>query len=229
MKNNNRPEFIRCYDCNAQVRNLKEHRLICTQSRKSKTEMNLSKHSSDVSVPSKVLKFPSNFILLDVSGSMHGSKLEECKDAIKQVFDSFDKDERFSLISFESKAFMKLKPRPVGELRRKNEIPELLNRIFAQGSTALYDAIFLAIEQVRYKDTTNRIIVFTDGEDNCSRHSLNDCMKLISEYPKLKLDIIHIGVDPIPSYESLVKSAPFGGEYRMVLSVTLVLEYLIKK
>merc|ERR1711862_1090391 len=84
------------------------------------------------------------FLLLDVSGSMSGSLLTKAKSAVQECFNQMENSDRFSIVTFDTSAYFKLKPRPVEQLRRQNEIPEILSRIFTGGRTALYDQfIFL--------------------------------------------------------------------------------------
>jgi Mg-chelatase subunit ChlD len=47
----------------------------------------------------------------------------------------------------------------------------------------IYDAIWIAVEQVRDKDRQTLIIVLTDGEDNASKHSHVEVLEMIKQYP----------------------------------------------
>ena len=42
------------------------------------------------------------------------------------------------------------------------------------------------------KDRKSLIIVLTDGYDNSSKHSYQEVLNLVEEYPNVKLSIIHI-------------------------------------
>jgi uncharacterized protein YegL len=146
------------------------------------------------------------FVLLDVSGSMLGGRLNAAKTAAAACFAAMHDEDRFSVATFDSQAWMRLKPRPVGQLRRQNELPPLLERIFARGQTALYDAIVLTVDQIRAKDLRNTITVLTDGEDNASTHTLADVLAMLAQYPNISLDIVHIGAgeNRVAAYDALV-------------------------
>lgn len=188
-----RPATVRCYDCNQQVAELKPHRKVCPNSRQNRSRVECTSSSSSFN-PSycqyiEVIDF---YALIDVSGSMSGVKLENAKSVLTSFFASMKESDRLAIISFDSEAFFKLQPRPVGQLRRQNELPDILSRIFARGQTALYDAIWLAISQIRDKSRKTLINVLTDGEDNASKHSYGEVLSLVSGYPNITLNIIHI-------------------------------------
>lgn len=164
------------------------------------------------------------YALIDVSGSMAvGGRLENAKIAMTQFFDTMKENDRFSIVSFDSNAFFKLKPRPVGQLRRQNELPDILNRIFAQGQTALYDAIYMTVEQIRDKTKKTIINVLTDGEDNSSIHTYGGVLSLVAQYPNITLNITHIdesGKGYNPYYELCHKR----GVYTIIKETQVVTE-----
>ncbi len=132
------------------------------------------------------------YCLLDVSGSMAGDNMARVKIGVEGVLSELPENDRFALITFDSQPYFRLKPRPVGQLRRQNEIGPLLNSVFAHGSTAIYDAIYMAVQQLRDKTRTTILNVLTDGEDNCSNHSLHEVLALVASFPALKLNILHV-------------------------------------
>ena len=217
---------VACYDCNQQVANLASHRSSCPNSRINKSRV-LSKSGrsgrsgrSGQSGKSRQLdQNVTTFLLLDVSGSMDGTRLESAKQAATACFDAMEDDDRFAVVTFDTKAFWKLKPRVVEQLRRQAELPVLMNRIFAQGCTALYDAIFLVAEQIHNKQNKNNIVVVTDGEDNSSTHSLAEALALLAEFPNMTLDIVHVGQQALPAYEQLVQTR---GQYTLVQEEKIV-------
>eukprot|EP00012_Vannella_robusta_P002358 CAMPEP_0206190652 /NCGR_PEP_ID=MMETSP0166-20121206/4867_1 /ASSEMBLY_ACC=CAM_ASM_000260 /TAXON_ID=95228 /ORGANISM="Vannella robusta, Strain DIVA3 518/3/11/1/6" /LENGTH=179 /DNA_ID=CAMNT_0053606751 /DNA_START=470 /DNA_END=1009 /DNA_ORIENTATION=- len=161
------------------------------------------------------------FMLIDVSGSMNGSPLENAKTAVTSCFSNMHDRDRFSIVTFDSSAFFKLKPRPVEQLRRQEEIPLILSKIFSGGCTALYDAIYISVEQIHNKRAPNAIVVLTDGLDNSSHHTLQDVKTLLSEYPAVHLDIIHVDEDgaKVPDYEDLCATR---GTYSVIKTEEIV-------
>jgi uncharacterized protein with von Willebrand factor type A (vWA) domain len=144
------------------------------------------------------------FCLLDVSSSMDGVPLAEAKSALRDQFSLMDDTDRLSVITFDTQAYFKLKPRPVEQLRRQNEIPALMDRIFAKGMTAVWDAIWMAADQVRYKRRQVMILVLTDGMDNSSRHTYAEARAKVAELENATLSIIHVGSTPNREYAEIV-------------------------
>jgi uncharacterized protein with von Willebrand factor type A (vWA) domain len=153
---------------------------------------------------------------------MAGARLEQAKAALTEVHARVPDEDRIAIISFDSSAFFKLKPRANGQVRRQNELPNLLARMRAQGFTALYDAIFLAVKQIRDKERETRIVVLTDGEDNASRHTLAEVLALVDQHAALTLDIVHIDGHKVPSpaFEQLAQHGR--GVYEKVTVETIV-------
>ena len=214
-----RPGQVKCYDCQAFVTDLKSHRAQCSNSRVTKSTISVP-HPSEREItiaPPKGIDF---YTLLDVSGSMLGQKLQTSKNCISTFFDQMDENDRLAIVTFDTKAFFKLKPRPVWQLRKNNELPEILSRIFAQGGTALYDAIYISIEQIKDKNKKTILVVATDGEDNSSKHNFAEVLALLSEYPALSLHIIHVspsGNTRVDQYAQLCASR---GEYVVASEAT---------
>lgn len=216
---------IDCHDCGKYVASLKAHRAnSCPRSRKARAAAESKEgdavRGSPGSAVQNVQEFPTSFVLLDVSGSMSNvvsngdSLLAAAKDVISENFDKMNDNERFSLITFDNSVHFKIKPHPVGKLRRKDGgIESTLDRIYAQGGTAIYDAIYTALtEMIRCRDDVEfYIIVVTDGDDNSSVHTMDDVLAAMKRFKNLKLDIIHVGVRANHHYSTLCASAQHGG------------------
>ena len=121
---------------------------------------------------------------------------------------------RMAIITFDTAAYFKLKPRPVGQIVRQLELPGILDRIYAKGLTALWDAIVLAVSQIRDDTRQTRIMVLTDGEDNSSTHTAADVSALVATKPNVTIDIIHIGDTAIPGYTKIATES--GGNYSLI-------------
>ena len=74
----------------------------------------------------------------------------------------------------------------------------------------------ITLEQLHDKKARNRIIVLTDGEDNASKHTLDDVVALLNEHPAIGLSIIHVDSTgkSSPAYERLVGEGR--GSYQVV-------------
>jgi uncharacterized protein with von Willebrand factor type A (vWA) domain len=157
---------------------------------------------------------------------MLGSRLENAKAVMREFFTGMKDNDRLSIITFDTGAFFKLKPRPVGQVRRQNELEDILTRIRAGGCTAIYDAIYLAVEQLRDKNATTFVNVLTDGEDNGSKHTFAEVQALIAQCPGVRLNIVHIddSAKPSPQYQELCRNR---GEY-VVIQETQIMTVLTR-
>jgi uncharacterized protein YegL len=67
------------------------------------------------------------------------------------------------------------------------------------GSTALYDAIQLAISQLtsdaQQRNTSNWVVALTDGEDNASKCKLPALQDYIRQHPTVGVIIVGVGAD----------------------------------
>lgn len=232
---------MECYDCHAAVQDLKQHRAVCPNSRvtrsslASSTNVNVGGHGGAGGVPAAVLGgsftvgvLPQSggggalvanstdwYAIIDVSGSMQGERLDKAKKAVlEDIVPKMKDEDRMALVTFDTKAYFKLKPRAVGQLRRQNEIGDIVERIFAGGGTAIWDAICMAIEQLRDKTRRTIMTVLTDGEDNASTHMYADVLALLDKNPNVCLSIVHVGTESNASY---VETARRGrGVYRLI-------------
>jgi VWFA-related protein len=115
-------------------------------------------------------------LVFDTSGSM-GEKLKRSRMAATVFFKISDPEDEFFLVEFDSQ------PRLVVPLTRDfGRIEEELTFSRSKGSTALLDAIYLALQEMR-KSRKNKktLLLITDGGDNNSRYSVTEVKKLIQE------------------------------------------------
>jgi len=114
-------------------------------------------------------------IAIDVSGSIRARLLFEQEAAIEFFYATIEPTRDMGmLVTFDS---------AVELLQEFTSQPELLaegvGRIRAGGGTALYDAVFLAINEIARQPEGRRVlIVISDGDDNASRVSLTEALEL---------------------------------------------------
>ena len=227
---------VECYDCHERVWNLKEHRAKCPRSRKAKSVVNkttsTSSYASRAVAGAEVKKEHTDFyFLIDVSGSMAGSKLATAKVCAKEMIAlNMSPLDRLSIVTFDSGAFFKLKPRVVEEVLRKGELDPILGSIYADGNTALYDAIDLTVSQIFDKAQRTVIIVLTDGADNSSKTTYAQVLEKLKQYPNISLHIVHIDGSgrQIPAYIELC-AATNNGEYTLVAVEETIIKVTIEK
>jgi Ca-activated chloride channel family protein len=115
-------------------------------------------------------------VILDLSGSM-ANKVGKSKEAALQFFKTANPQDEFFLVGFNDRA----------ELMSNftNSVEDLQSRIlsaFAKGSTALLDAIYLGLSEMRTARNAKRaLLIISDGGDNRSRYRENDIKRLARE------------------------------------------------
>ena len=141
-------------------------------------------------------------IILDLSGSM-SNKVSKAKEAVLQFLKASNSNDEFFLVGFNDHA---------GLLSSFTEnVQDLQSRLLsasARGSTALLDAIFLGLAQMRSAHFGKRaLLIISDGGDNHSRYSQADIRRLVRE-ANTQLYAIGI-VDPLP-YRSRTQEELYG-------------------
>ncbi|XP_075485021.1 putative E3 ubiquitin-protein ligase WAVH2 isoform X1 [Primulina tabacum] len=109
--------------------------------------------------------------VLDVSGSMHGSKLALLKRAVVFVIDRLGPSDRLSIVSFSTRAQRVLSLCRMTEDGRENA-KQCVNSLLASGCTNILEALEMGVqvlEERRYKDPVGSILFFSDGMDTCYR------------------------------------------------------------
>ncbi|XP_075483442.1 E3 ubiquitin-protein ligase WAVH1-like [Primulina tabacum] len=96
--------------------------------------------------------------VLDVSGSMHGSKLALLKSAVVFVIDRLGPSDRLSIVSFSTRAQRVLSLRRMTEDGRENA-KQCVNSLLASGCTNILEALEMGVqvlEERRYKDPVGK-------------------------------------------------------------------------
>jgi len=115
-------------------------------------------------------------LLFDCSGSM-GGKLEKSRAAVKQFLTMSNPEDEFALIQFNDHAEL-----VAGFNTGTQEIQNRLLFLAPKGRTALLDAIYLAMDQMRYaKHPRKAILIISDGGDNASRYSAREVKNRVRE------------------------------------------------
>jgi len=115
-------------------------------------------------------------LVFDTSGSM-GNKLRRSRMAAAAFFKTANPEDEFFLVEFNDQ------PKLVTGLTQ--DIEEIQNQLTfseSKGRTALLDAIFLALHEMK-KSTKNRkaLLIISDGGDNSSRYTETEVRNLVRE------------------------------------------------
>jgi Ca-activated chloride channel family protein len=115
-------------------------------------------------------------VIFDLSGSM-ANKIGKAREAAVQFFKTANPADEFFLVSFNERA----------ELTSSftNSVEDLQSRMMltsAKGRTALLDAIYLGLSQMRGAHNAKRsLLILSDGGDNHSRYNESDIKRLVKE------------------------------------------------
>jgi Ca-activated chloride channel family protein len=115
-------------------------------------------------------------LVVDISGSMT-DKMAQTREALAAFLKTSNQQDEYFLLTFANS--------PVMETPFTSDIASIQNRLAfkrAGGATTLYDAIYLALEGIKYGHNPKKaILVITDGEDTASRYSIADIRDTLRE------------------------------------------------
>jgi predicted transcriptional regulator/uncharacterized protein YegL len=102
--------------------------------------------------------------VLDKSGSMSGTKIQQLKEAFAEIIDQLPEQDNFNIVMFDT-SVMKYKTEIItASKENKNEAVTYINNIQSGGSTNLNEAMITALNMIHYSETRVPIIVMlTDG------------------------------------------------------------------
>ena len=115
-------------------------------------------------------------LLFDASGSMSG-KMDKARMAVQQFFRTANQEDEFFLIDFNDR------PHHVVDFSRDADLLQSkLGFTEAKGRTALLDAIYLGLNEMRKARHSRKVLlVISDGGDNHSRYTERDIKRVVRE------------------------------------------------
>src|SRR5579883_1816328 len=115
-------------------------------------------------------------IIFDISRSMQ-KKLAFAKDAAVKFLETGTPDDEYFLVEFSNRAKV-----AQGFTTDISRLRDKLSLEPAQGNTALYDAVYLGLAQLKKGQNPKKaLLLITDGEDNHSRYSRGDIHQFLRE------------------------------------------------
>jgi Ca-activated chloride channel homolog len=115
-------------------------------------------------------------IVLDISGSMAG-KIERAREAVTDLLATANPQDEFFLITFADTAEL-----AIGFTTSVEDIQSQLLLGKPRGSTALLDAIYLGISEMRRAQYARKaLLVISDGGDNHSRYHEGEIKSVVKE------------------------------------------------
>jgi Ca-activated chloride channel family protein len=127
--------------------------------------------------------------VVDTSGSMAGQKLEAARSALDRfLFDLLDRDDEIFLYRFANVPMLLQ-----DWTRDRALLSRALNRMVANGGTAMYDAVSDALPRAQQGQNRKKaLVVISDGNDTTSTSGIRDVKAQIRESEVL---IYAIGID----------------------------------
>jgi VWFA-related protein len=140
-------------------------------------------------------------LLIDNSASMHNKRQRVNAAALAFARESYPQDETF-IVNFDDQAFL--------EQDFTSNIEDLIkafDSIDTRGQTAVYDAIALSVDHLRYgKKDKKAILLISDGEDNTSKYTFD---RAIEELRKSDVILYAIGLlDDTDQHGGFFKKTP---------------------
>ena len=115
-------------------------------------------------------------VVFDTSGSMKG-RIQNSRESLDLLLQSASPGDQFFLMRFSDRPEL---------LQPFTSDPDVISRrlgmVIPHGWTALYDAIFLSMQEVKHAANPRKaLLVLSDGEDNNSRYSESEVLSLVRE------------------------------------------------
>jgi len=119
------------------------------------------------------------WLVIDVSGSMYGEKLDQAKQAALAFLDRVESNNRVGLITFSSSTQITV---PLANVEtNRTDLRNAINSLQADGDTALYDAVARAVTAMDESegDRIRAIVLLSDGADTVGNRNLQDAVSAI--------------------------------------------------
>ncbi|MDL2215101.1 VWA domain-containing protein [Dysgonomonas sp. OttesenSCG-928-M03] len=150
-------------------------------------------------------------LVMDVSGSMSGNKIEQVKRSMKKFIRSLNNGDYLSVVLFNSEASVLL---PATYLRTdRRYILELIDNLSSGGYTNLNDGMMLGYkETVKYhsENVNSRLILLTDGLTNRGEKNQDKIIRNSLDYNREGINISTIGVGESLDFDLLRQLADKG-------------------
>lgn len=134
-------------------------------------------------------------LVIDKSGSMEGdNKMSRVKESLRMMIGKLNKDDIVSIITFDTDATILVSATRV---RNGSELKQAIDSLAPGGSTNLNAGLMLGYQEVQKnykKDSTNRVILLTDGIANVGIVDPKKIAIASSEYNGQGIDLSTIGV-----------------------------------
>jgi VWFA-related protein len=171
------------------------------------TEINFSLSEDSTTVTKQLIPVQASAgmaisLIIDRSGSLSGTPLDEAKSAAKQFIDAIGTNDRVKLIAC-SEGVSVLQPYSSD----KTALKQAIDSLEASGQTVLHDAILRGVTDAANETGTKAVIVLTDGQDNMSVSCRQDEQCLVDLIKQQAVPVYAIGIGSMVNAEGLQKIA----------------------
>ncbi len=144
-------------------------------------------------------------LVTDRSGSMSGQKLRDAKNAAIDFIGQLSPMDQAALLSFSDSAELNL-----DFTSNKAALNAAVNSLRSDGSTALFDAMYLAIDLVKDKIGIKAVLALTDGLDNRSAKTPSDVINFANQ-SGVNIYTIGLGAESDPTMSMIARQT--GGQF----------------
>jgi Ca-activated chloride channel family protein len=140
-------------------------------------------------------------LVLDRSGSMHGSKIESLRDACALVLDMLQPQDYISVIAFNSRNEIIFSSQQIRDEARRSELKAQINKLRADGGTNMAPAMEAGLVELRKQmpagsgaqvnaGQVNRLVLLTDGITEKEKK----CLEQAEQAARIGVPITALGI-----------------------------------
>jgi Ca-activated chloride channel family protein len=117
-------------------------------------------------------------VVFDLTGSMGGDKVKRAREALAHFLETSHNDDEYFLVTFQGGGVQLALDRT----RDSKSLLDKLTFVQTRGTTAFYDAVYLAATKVQRGVHPKRaLLVISDGQDNNSRYTFSELRRMLKE------------------------------------------------
>lgn len=133
-------------------------------------------------------------VVLDVSGSMHGAKIEHTKQALRLAARTLHDGDKLAMTVFSDNARIVMEAKPFNQGLRQT-FESLIQELQPGGSTALYSGLDVGLQQAEEMRSDNNLsLLLSDGQANIGETDLEIIGRLAKNAAEKGLIVSTLGV-----------------------------------
>jgi len=150
-------------------------------------------------------------LVLDKSGSMKGSNMEEARSGAIEAIRRLGPDDIVSVVTYDSTVQVLV---PATKLTDKDMVCRRISQIRAGGGTALFAGVSKGAAEIRKfadSDYVNRVILLSDGKANIGASSPSELGSLGASFKKENISVSTMGLGPGYNEDLMIQLASRSG------------------